>query len=227
MHSLRVTTSAIAAVLALGVMPAVTLAGDLSKYRTFELGTDLAKVAELAGSTPSQAKIIHQRPVLIQELAWHPRGATSKPEPAREVVFTFYDGKLFRIAVDYDRYETEGMTAGDFMDAVSAVYGPATKPASPMKLASGAYGDQEEILAQWQDPEYRFDLIRSSYGATFRLVGTLKKLEAPAEAAAAEAHRLDDQEAPQRDAARVAAEDLAAKAKLEKARLANKPRFRP
>ena len=33
---------------------------------------------------------------------------SSKPEAVKEVVFSFYDGELFRIVVDYDRYETEG-----------------------------------------------------------------------------------------------------------------------
>ena len=143
------------------------------------------------------------------------------------MVFGFYDGKLFRIEVNYDRYETEGLTADDFVDAISATYGPAAKPAAPVKILAGSYGDQEEILAQWQDSQYRFDLIRSSYGPTFRLVGVLKGLEAPAQAATLEAKRLDDQEAPQRDAARIASEEEAAKTKLEKARLVNKPKFRP
>ena len=39
-----------------------------------------------------------------------------------------------------------------------------------------------EILAQWRDSQYRFDLIRSSYGPTFRLVGLMKRLEPPARA---------------------------------------------
>ena len=118
-------------------------------------------------------------------------------------------------------------SADDFVDAISATYGPPAKPAAPVKVAPGSYGDQEEILAQWQDSQYRYDLIRSSYGPTFRLVGVLKRLETPAEAASLEAKRLDDQEAPQRDAARIASEEQAAKTKLEKARLVNKPRFRP
>ena len=132
------------------------------------------------------------------------------------MVFSFYDGELFRIAVDYDRYETEGLTADDFVDAISATYGTAAKPAAPAKAVPGSYGDQEEVLAQWQDSQYRFDLIRSSYGPSFRLVGVLKRLEAPAQAATLEAKRLDDQEAPQRDAARIASEEEAAKAKLGK-----------
>jgi hypothetical protein len=55
----------------------------------------------------------------------------------------------------------------------------------------------------------------------------MKTLEAPAEAATLEAKKLDDQEAPQRNAARVAGEEEAAKVKSEKARLVNKPKFRP
>jgi hypothetical protein len=212
-----------------GVISAATLALDLSKYRNFELGTDLSTVAKQAGANPSQAKVIHRRPALIQELEWRPQplGSSSQTEPAKEVVFSFYDGKLFRIVVDYDRYETEGLTADDFVDAISATYGPAAKPTAPVKVAPGSYGDQEEILAQWQDSQYRFDLIRSSYGPTFRLVGVIKRLEAPAQAATLEAKRLDDHEAPQRDAARIASEEQAAKTKLEKARLVNKPKFRP
>lgn len=204
---------------------------DLSKYRNFELGSDLPTVAGLTGTgtNPSQTKVIHRRPVLIQELEWHPQplGTSSRPEAVKSVVFSFYDGKLFRIAVDYDRFETEGMTADDFIDAISAMYGPGVKPAAQVKDSPGGYGDREEILEQWQDSQYRFDLIRSSYGPTFRLVGVLKRLEAPAEAAAIEGKRIDDQDAPQRDAARLANELETANAKLEKARLVNKPRFRP
>ena len=221
--------SALAAFLLFGVMSAATLTGDLSKYRNFELGTDLSTVAGQMAANPSQAKVIHRRPALIQELEWRPQplGSSSQTEPAKEVVFSFYDGKLFRIVVGYDRYETEGLTADDFVDAISATYGPGARPAAPVKVAPGSYGEQEEILAQWQDSQYRFDLIRSSYGPTFRLVGVMKRLEAPAQAATLEAKRLDDQEAPQRDAARIAIEELAAKTKLEKTRLVNKPKFRP
>ena len=215
--------------LAFGVLSAATLPGDLSKYRNFQLGTDLSTVLKQAEASPSQVTVVHRRPALIQELEWRPRplGPSSNPEPARVVILSFYAGELFRIAVDYDRYETEGLTTADFVDAISATYGPAAKPAVPAMVATGNYGDQEEILAQWQDSQYRFDLIRSSYGPAFRLVGVLKRLEAPALAAALEAKRLDDQEAPQRDAARLASDEEATKTKLEKARLANKPNFRP
>ena len=55
----------------------------------------------------------------------------------------------------------------------------------------------------------------------------MKALEGPVQTATLEAKRLDDQEAPQRNAARIAGEEEAAKAKAEKARLVNKPKFRP
>jgi hypothetical protein len=210
-------------------MSAATLvAADLSKYRNFELGTDLSTVAGQTGANPSQAKVIHRRPALIQELEWRPQplGFSSQTEPVKGVVFSFYEGELFRLVADYDRYETEGLTSDDFVSAISAAYGPPARPATAGKVAPGSYGDQEEILAQWQDSRYRFDLIRSSYGPTFRLVGVLKRLETPAAAATLEAKRLDEQEAPERDAARVESEEKAAKAKSEKARLVNKPKFR-
>jgi hypothetical protein len=221
--------SSLAAFLMFGAMSAATFAGDLSRYRSFELGSDLATVAKQAAGEPSQAKVIHSRPALIQDLEWRPQplGAPSRTESVQDVLFTFYDGQLFRIKVDYDRYQTEGLTVDDFVDAISATYGPAVKPEAPAKVAPGSYGDEEEIVAQWQDSQYRFDLIRLSYGRTFGLVGVSKKLEALAQAANLEAKRLDDQEAPQREAARLASEHDAAKAKLEKARLVNKPKFQP
>jgi hypothetical protein len=119
------------------------------------------------------------------------------------------------------------LTADDFIEAISATYGTSERPKPRANGVPGAYGNQEEIVARWQDSQYCFDLIRSAYGPGFRLIGVLKKLQEPAQAAITEAQRLDHQEAPQREAARVADEEAAAGAKLEKARLANKPKFRP
>ncbi len=210
-------------------MSAAALAADLSKYRHFQLGTDLPAIAKQVGASPSQAKVVHRRPALIQELEWRPQGLgpSSKTEAVQEVVFSFYDGELFRIAINYDRYKTEGLTADDFIEAISATYGIAEKPTAPANAVQGGYGDQEEIVARWQDLQYCFDLIRSSYGPSFKVIGVLKRLQTPAQAAITEAKRLDYQEAPQRDAARIADEKEAGRAKLEKSRLVNKPKFRP
>jgi hypothetical protein len=132
-----------------------------------------------------------------------------------------------RTEVEYDRYEIEGLTAEDIVEAVSTIHGPAAKFAPPAAPTEDHYGDKEEVVGRWQDPQYSFDLIRSSYGPTFKLIGVLKKLNSLAQAAIQEAKRLDIQEAPQRDAARQASEQEAVRAMLEKSRLVNKPRFRP
>jgi len=205
------------------------LAGDLSRYRDFQLGSDLPTVTSRLGGTPSQPKLIQSRPALIQELGWSPRslGPSPKPESVEGVIFSFYNGTLFRITVKYDRYATEGLTTEDFVEAISAIYGPPAKLPPPVKPMKESYDDQSETVAQWEDPQYRFDLLRSSYGPSYSLIGTLKSLEGPVQTANVEAKRLDDLEAPQRDAARIGAEQKAKADTLEKARLANKPKFRP
>ncbi len=221
--------SVLGLLLVIGLTPVHASAPDLSRYRDFALGTDLATIARQVSASPSQAKMIHRRPALIQDLSWRPQslGPSANQESVQEVIFSFFDGRLFRIAISYDRYETEGLTADDFIEAISATYGTSERPKPPANGVQGAYGNQEEIVARWQDSQYCFDLIRSAYGPGFRLIGVLKKLQEPAQAAITEAKRLDHQEAPQREAARVAGEEAAAGAKLEKARLANKPKFRP
>jgi len=205
------------------------VAEDLSKYRDFQFGADLPTIAKLMGVIPSQAKLIHSRPALVQELEWRTQslGPSRKAESAEGVIFSFYDGTLFRIAIKYDRYATEGLTTEDFVEAISAMYGPAAKLPAQVKPVKDSYGDQEETVARWQDPQYRFDLLGVSCGPTPHPGWNLKRLERAVQAANVEAKRLDDLEPPQRDAARAAAELDAKAASLEKARLANKPKFRP
>jgi hypothetical protein len=205
------------------------MAEDLSKYRNFQFGADLPTVARLMGASPSQAKLIHSRPALVQELEWRPQslGPSRKVESAEGVVFSFYNGTLFQIAVKYDRSATAGLTTEDFVEAISAVYGPPAKLPPPVRPVQEYYGNQEETVARWEDPQYRFDLVRAPYGPAYTLVGILKSLEAPVQAANVEAKRLDDLEAPERDAARIAAEQRTEAGSLEKARLVNKPKFRP
>ena len=204
-------------------------AEDLSTYRNFQFGTDLATVAKQAGEDAAQVTVIHARPVLMQELAWRPQltGPSSQTEAAKDVIFSFYDAQLFRITVEYDRYEIDGLTADDLISAISAKYGRATKPAVAVDSAAVSYGDHEQVVAQWQDSQYRFELIRFSYGSDFKLVGVSKKLEAPAQAAILESARLDAADAPQREAARIAKGAETEQARLDKARLANKAKFKP
>lgn len=210
------------------VSPAL-LAEDLSKYRVFRLGADLPAVAKLTGSIPGQAKITQSRPALLQDIEWRPQslGLTSTTESAEGVTLSFYNGTLFRITVKYDRYATEGLKTEDFVEAISALYGSPAQLPPPAKPAADSYGDEQVTVARWESPDYRYDLLRASYGPTYTLVGILKSLEVPVQTASLEAKRLDDLEAPQRDAARALAEQDAKAVALEKARLLNKAKFRP
>lgn len=218
-----VSRSAVTTVLTFGLISAA----DLSRYRTFQLGEDLPTVAKTTGVNASEARIIHSRPALVEELAWRPQslGPSSETESAKEVVFSFYEGELFRIAIDYDSYQTEGLTADDFVEVISATYGPPARPAAPAEVE--LYSHEGLVVAQWEDSQHRFDLIRFSYGPRFKLVGVLKRLEAPSEAASIEAARLDYNEAPRRAAERMAKDDESERDNRQKARVVNKPKFRP
>ena len=218
-----------AALVVWGIAAASAPAADLSRYRDFQLGAGLATIAKQTGLDLSQAKTLHRRPALLQELEWHPQplGGFLTAEPVKKVLFSFYNGELFRIAVNYDRRETEGLTSADLADAIAIGYGPAVIPAAPANTVHNRYGDQDEIVAEWQDAQHRFILIRSPYGPGYRLVGVLRRLEVSAEAAKLEAARLDVEEAPRRDAERLARAGQTERANREKARILNKPKFRP
>ncbi|MEO8026758.1 MAG: hypothetical protein ABI823_09795 [Bryobacteraceae bacterium] len=207
-----------------GVTPA--RAADLSRYRDFQLGSGLQTVEKQTGSA---AKTIHRRPALIQEIDWRPQlvRSVSQSEPAKDLSFGFYNGALYRIVVNYDRYQIDGMTATDLIEAISSTYGPVEKPAPSLTTGPQSYGNEEEVLGRWQDGNFRFELIRSSYGPSYKLVGVQKQLNDAAKVAAGEAVRLEEADAPRREAALKAKEDDAAKEALEKARLANKAKFRP
>ena len=223
--ALGVSRWATAAFLAVGVAGGA----DLSQYRGFKFGTNMAAVATAAGLSAAEAKTIHSRPALIQELEWRPQplGPSSTTDAAKDVAFSFYDGQLFRITISYDRFVTEGLTTTDYIDAISKTYGMPSPPDAQKAAVLTRYGDEEQVVAQWQDSQYRFQLIRSEYGPTFMLIGVLKRMDEASRVASLEAARLDDKEAPQREAERKTKDAESERARLEKARLANKPVFRP
>lgn len=231
MVSFRVThaTVALLSFLVLGLMSAPAVAGDLSRYRDFRFGAGVPTVAGLAGMNPAQAQAVHRRPALIQNLEWRPQSInwSAAAEAAQSVVFSFRNGELYRIAVDYDRNETEGLTADDMVEAISANYGTPSSYPAPVRMVLNSLGDEERVVARWEDSLYQFDLVLSSYGPGYRLVGIQKKADAAAQVSSLEATRLDDLESPRKEAARIAAELDAAKAIQGRARIVNKPKFRP
>jgi hypothetical protein len=207
-------------------------ARDLSSYREFQLGMSLLAVATQADTKPSEARTIHQRPAVIQELEWRPKdfiGSSPVADPVKNILFSFYNDELFRILVVYDRYKTEGLTDEDMVEAISAQYGPETRPAAKIVLFSSfyVYNDSEEVIARWEDSQYSFNLFRSSYQPTFGMLVYSKRLDPLAQAAIVRAIRLDEQEAPQREIERQKKENEQIRAAAEKARPANKAAFHP
>jgi hypothetical protein len=204
-------------------------AADLSSYRGFTFGTNLPAVAKQADMKPSEARAVHERPELIQELEWQPRrfpGPSAQLDSVDHILFTFYNGQLFRMLINYDRSRTEGLTLDDMVEAISAQFGPASRDAAEIDFPS-AYNKKVTVLARWEDEQHAFSLIHSAYQPGFALVALSKRLDALAQTAAVAAIRLDDQEAPQREINRQRMREDEARLQQDKARLANKPGFRP
>jgi len=217
---------------ALPISAPATSAPDLSRYRSFQFGETLPAVAKQAGLEISAAKLIHERPAVMQELEWPIwlSGSFSSPQvdPVKTVLFSFYNGELFRIVVNYDRDETAGLTTEDMIEAISAKYGTATRPAhADIGFSSSeVYNDSELIIARWEDAQYSYNLYRSTFQPTFGMIAFAKRVDALARTATAEAIRLDAQEAPKREIQRQQREDEKDRESLEKARQENKSNFR-
>ena len=136
-------------------------AAELSTYRGFQFGMDLSAAAQQAGVKASDAKRVHQRPALIEELEWHPGGfrSSANADPIKEGLLCFYKGELYRIVVTYDRDRVAGMTADDMIAAISGTYGIATRPNAEIAYHSN-YAEVAPVIARWQDSEYSYNLVR-------------------------------------------------------------------
>jgi hypothetical protein len=176
-------------------------AQDLSSYRDFQFGMNLSAVAIQAGMNLAEAKMLHQRPAMIQELWWQRSFGRSSPQtdPVREVVFSFYNGDLFRMVVNYDRHRTERLTDDEMIKAISAKYGIAARPIATIVFFSSSqiYNDHEKVIARWEDSQYSYNLYRSANQPTFGMLIFSKRLDTLAQTAIVEAMRLDNEEAPQ------------------------------
>lgn len=211
---------------ALLLMAPMLRAQDLSKYRSFSIGTSLANVLKLSDQKLADVKTIHARPMLIQELTWWPPSSTgsSRPDSVEQILFSFSNGELYKISVTYDHSSTEGLTAPDMVKSISAKYGPATSVESEIDPAMNAlYNMKQNSVASWEDSQYSLNLVPSSYTDRFGIVIYSKRVNAEAEVAIAEAVKLEEQEGPKREAERQKkeADDL------EAVRQKNQKTFRP
>ncbi len=200
---------------------------DLSKYRTFSLGTSLISVSKQVNEKPTDASVIHQSPALIQELTWWPMPSyqSSTPvDPVQQVLFSFYNGALYKMVVTYDSSTTEGLTAEDMVRAISAKYGIAIIPiVAAGTLGNTTYGATQAPIVQWENPQYSVILSRTSFLNGFQLVICAKQLNDQAEAAIVAAAKQEREDAPQMAIARAKNEAD----NLETARQNNLKSFRP
>ena len=200
---------------------------DLSKYRNFSLGTSLIEVSRQVNEKPAEASIIHQTPALIQELTWWPMPSyqSSTPvDPVQQILFSFYNGALYKMVVTYDSSTTEGLSAEDMTRAISAKYGTATIPiVAAGSLGNTTYGVTQAPIAQWEDLQYSVILSRTSFLNGFQLVICTKQLNDQAEAASAAAAKQQREDAPEMAIARAKKEADS----LETARQNNLKSFRP
>ena len=213
------------------LLPSPGAAQDLSKYRDFEFGMSIESLAQRAGMNPSAARTIHQRPEMIQTLNWELYGffgTSLNRDSIRSIRFDFYNGELSKLVVTYDTVQTEGLTTGDMIEAISALYGPATAPEAIVIISTPAANEESsKVLARWENAQYSYDLFRSPFGASFGIVAFSKRLDLIATAANLEAKRLDKLEAPARESERQKKELTDQQTAQEKARLISKPKFRP
>jgi hypothetical protein len=219
-------------VIALGLILLSTplvFAQDLSSYRKFSLGTSLAEITKQVGPHSHWTTVIHQRPVVIQEMTfWSLNSSPSRVgvDPVSQVLFSFYNDELYRIAVTYDRDATEGLTEEDMVQAVSARYGTGTRLYPEINLPTNdVFARSEEmIIARWEDSQNAVNLLRSTSNMnSFRLAVFSKRLDAQAVAASTESVKLEKQEAPQKEIDRQKKEVD----DLDLARQKNKTTFRP
>ena len=201
-------------------------AQDLSKYRGFSLGMDSATVLRLTNHRPADVNVMHRAPNLLQELTWWPPNEPGTPfssNTVEQILFSFYNGELYKISVTYDQASIEGLTAEDMVRSISAEYGPPTAVVPRSTDAPRRYESKQRFVAIWNDSRYSLNLVQSPFNDRFGLVIYSKPIEAEAQAAVVEALKLEEQQGPQKEAER----QKKRMDDLEVARQKNQKNFRP
>ena len=94
---------------------------DLSKYRAFTLGSSLSTVLKQTDQKVSDVKTLHDQPALIQEFTWWPpaiHGVAYRSDTVEQILFSFCDGQLYKIVVNYEQSALEGMTGADMVKSI-------------------------------------------------------------------------------------------------------------
>src|SRR5271170_5296955 len=134
-------------------------AQDFSSYRGFSLGANLATVLKQTDQKLADVNLIHPGPALFQEVTWWPPslpGTSYRSDSVEQILFSFYNGTLYKMAVIYDEPSTEGLTAADMEKSISAKYGAATTIVSvaDQAAANAPYSGKGTLVASWEDSQY-------------------------------------------------------------------------
>ena len=224
---MRTLRSSILCLVILLLVAPLLRAQDLSKYRHFTMGMSLTTVLKHTDQRMTDVKVIHGRPAMIQELEWWPPnlpGSSFQSDTVKQILFSFYNGELYKISVTYDPPSTQGLTEEDMVKSISAKYGPATIVAPEIDSAAGPrFNTKQTSVASWEDVQYSVNLVRSSFSDVLGLVVLSRRVNTQAELATREAVKLDEQEGPKREADRQKKQTD----DLEVARQKNRKIFRP
>ncbi len=203
------------------------LAQDYSHYRGFTLGASLSNVLKQTDQKMADVTATHGNSSRFQEVTWWPPnipGPSHQADSVEQILFSFYDGALYKMSVTYDQVSTEGLTAGDMVKSISAKYGPSTTIAPAADAASiDQYEAKGSLVASWEDAQYSFNLVHSAFTERFGLVLYAKRANAEAELAIAETLRLQKLNGPKREADR----EKKQSDDVEAARKKNQQTFRP
>jgi hypothetical protein len=79
--------------------------------------------------------------------------SSSQTDPAKGILFDFYNGELFRILVHYDQDRTQGLTDKDLIGSISAKYGTPPRLAGTIRVfaSSHFYSRDEKLIASRED----------------------------------------------------------------------------
>ncbi len=206
-------------------------AQDMSRYRGFALDSSVDAVVAASGARSADVKTLRERPARIQELPWrapYARSGDTLAAPVREMTFSFYNGALYQVVVDYDRDRTEGLTNEDIVEAVSAAYGlPALATARTRTSPPAEAFPASVVLARWETAGALLTLVRGSHNAEFQLMLSSRSSSTRARNAIREADRLDAIDAPRRESEQRKKDAGDAGAARDKTRIINKAAFRP
>ena len=224
MNSARVFFVAVVLVLSSQLVSAQALTG----YRAYVLDSSLETVLAASGARAADTKTLHERPAKIQELEWrapYTRSGNELADPVRGLIFSFCDDALYQVLVSYHPDRTAGLTNGDIVGSLTAVYG--TPLAASARNRPLAAPPDTVVLAQWDSAGSSLTLFRGVYAADYQLILTSKTLSTRARGAIREAERLETADAPRRELEQRKKEAVDATAARDRIRANNKAAFRP